>query len=159
VYPVIDPLTSIGKRGKHRFTQELFPYRSPQPLDLAQSHGVMGCASDIVNPLLLEHLLEPCATSPGYKLPPIIGENLPRRSPLADRTLGYLQNRIGALPTEQSPARDVARVIVDDTHQVHRVHPFELEREDIDLPQCIRQHPLKLAFLRRTSVCFRWGIA
>jgi hypothetical protein len=148
VYPVIDPLTSIRKRGKHRFAQELLPYRSPEPLDLTQRHWMMGGASDMVDPLLFENLLEPCATPPGDKLPTVIGEDLPRRSPLADRTLRYLQNRISALLPEQSPARDVTGVIINDPHQVHRVHSLELEREDINLPQCIRQHPLKPAFPR-----------
>jgi hypothetical protein len=88
--PVIHPLTGISKRSKHRLTQKLPPHRLPEPLDLAQRHRMMGRAADMVDPLLFEHLLEPRTTPPGHKLPPVVREDLSRRTPLADRPLGHL---------------------------------------------------------------------
>jgi hypothetical protein len=70
----------------------------------------------MTDPLLFEHLLEARAAAPGHKLPPVVRENLSRRAPLTDRALGHLQDRVGVLLPEQSPTRDVARVIVDDAH-------------------------------------------
>ena len=39
--PVIQPLRGVGKRGEVGVLQKLGPYGFPEPLDLAQGHGVM----------------------------------------------------------------------------------------------------------------------
>jgi hypothetical protein len=41
-HPVVQTLTGIRERSKHRFFQELAPDRLPEPLDLAQGHRVVG---------------------------------------------------------------------------------------------------------------------
>jgi hypothetical protein len=88
-------------------------------------------------------LLEPRLTTPRHELPAIVAEDLSRCAPLADGTLDHLQHRVGCLLPEQPVAHQVPRVVVDDAHQVHRVHPLQLKGEDVDLPQRVRQSPLE----------------
>ncbi len=89
----------------------------------------------MADPLALEHLLEPGLATPGSKLAAVVRQDLPRRSPLAYGSLDHFQDSIGRLLPEKPVPHDVARVIVDDPHQVDRIHPLELEGEDVDLPQ------------------------
>jgi hypothetical protein len=138
VDPMIDPLTRVGERCEVCLFQKLPPDRLPEPLDLAQRHRVVRGTAYVRDPLLFEHPLKTRLTAPGDKLPPIVAEDLSRRAPLPDRPFEHLEHRIGTLLAEQSPAYQEARVVVDDPDQVHAVHTFELEGEDIDLPQRIR---------------------
>jgi hypothetical protein len=132
--PVGNALRGIGKGGEEGFGYELLPDGLPEPLDLPEGHGMAWCTPDVADALPLEHLLKPCLPPPGSKLPPVVREDLPGGSPLADGSLDYLQHRVSRLLPEQPMAHDIAGVIVDDAHQVDGIHPFELEGEDIDLP-------------------------
>jgi hypothetical protein len=136
--PMIDPLTRVGKRCEVRLVQELPPDRLPEPFDLPQRHRVLGRASHMSDPLLLEYPLKTGLPTPRHELAAIVAENLTRCAPLTDRTFEHLEHRIGSLLTEQTPANQEARVIVDDPHKVHPVHPLELEGEDVDLPHRVR---------------------
>ena len=89
--------------------------------------------------LLFEHFLEAGLTSPGNKLPAVVRQDLTRRAPLTDRSFDHLQHGVCCLATKQSPAHDVAAVVVDDPHQVDPVHPLEFKREDVDLPEGVGQ--------------------
>ncbi|MHA2405821.1 MAG: hypothetical protein ACXACH_03605, partial [Candidatus Hermodarchaeia archaeon] len=50
-------------------------------------------------------------------------------------------------------------MVIDDAHQIHPVHAFELKGEDVDLPHRIGQLPLKTTDLWRPAFRFRWLIA
>jgi hypothetical protein len=105
-YPVIDALTGIGKRCKHRLTQILTPERLPEPLNLTQSHRMVRSAAHVPNTLLLQHTLKTRLTTPCNKLPRIVREDLTGSAPLADGTLEYLEDRLCTLLPKQSPAND-----------------------------------------------------
>jgi hypothetical protein len=92
------------------------------------------CASNVADPLPLEYLLEPCLAPPGSKLSAVVRQDLPGGSPLADGSLDHFEHRLGCLLPEKPVPHDVAGMIVDDPHQVDRIHPLELEGEDVDLP-------------------------
>jgi hypothetical protein len=53
---------------------------------------------------------------------------------LADRALHHLKNGLGGLLAKQAMADYVTGMIVDDAHQVDRVHALELESKNVDLP-------------------------
>ncbi len=70
--PVIKPLAGVGERSEHRVLQKLGPDRLPEPLDLAQGHGMVRSRTDVVDPLAFENLLELGLAPPGRELPAII---------------------------------------------------------------------------------------
>jgi hypothetical protein len=88
----------------------------------------------MADPLSFEYLLEPCLATPGGKLAAVVRQDFPRCAPLTYGSLYHFQDRIGRLLPEKPVPHDVPRVIVDDPHQVDRIHPLELEGEDVDLP-------------------------
>jgi len=124
LHPVIQPLTGIGKRGKHRFAQKFMPDRLPETLDLTKRHRVMGSTTDMPDSLLFEHLLEARLTSPVHKLPAVVRQDLTWRTPLAKRALGYLKHSRCRLLAEEAPAHQIPRVVIDDPHQVDPVEAF-----------------------------------
>jgi hypothetical protein len=132
--PVIEALAGVGERSEHRVLQKLGPDRFPEPLDLAQGHRVVRGRAHVADALTLEHFLKLGLPTPGRELPAIIGKDLTRRAPLADRALHHLKNGLGGLLAEQAMADDVAGMIVDDTDQVYRIHALQFEGEDVDLP-------------------------
>jgi hypothetical protein len=71
--PVIQPLPRVGERGEHRVLKEFGPDRLPEPLDLAQRHGVVGGRPDMLDALPLEHLLEGGMAPPRRKLAAVVG--------------------------------------------------------------------------------------
>jgi hypothetical protein len=84
VDPVIAPLTGIGEGGEDRLAQKLPPQRLPEALDLAQGLRMVRSATDMSDPLLLEHPLKARLAAPGHELAPVVGEDLPRGAPLAE---------------------------------------------------------------------------
>jgi hypothetical protein len=138
VNPMIAPLAGVGEGGEDGLTQELPPQRLPETLDLTQSLGMMWGAANVSDALLLEYPLEPRLAPPGHELAPVVRENLPRGSPLADGSFQDLEHGFGVLLPKQSPADQVAGVIVDDPDHVDGVHPLELEGKDVDLPERVR---------------------
>jgi len=135
VDPVIESLAGVGKGGEDRLAQKLAPDRLPEALDLAQRHRMVRCTADVADALLAQHLLKTRLPAPGYELPTMVGQDLSRCAPLAQRALQDLEHRFAALLAKQAPAYQKARVIVDDPHHVDPVHALELEGEDIDLPE------------------------
>lgn len=113
----------------------------------------------VPDPLSLERLLEPRLALPGHELAAVVRQDLSRRAPLADRAFDHLQHRVGRLLTEQAPAYHEPAVVIDDADQVHRVHPLELEREDVDLPQRVGHRALEAADLAQPRVGDRRRIA
>ncbi len=151
VDPVLESTAGIGERGEHRLLEKLPPDRLPETLDLAQRHRVLRRTADVLHALLAQHLLEPRFSAPGHKLPPVVGKNLAGSAPLPNGSLQHLEDGVGILLPKQSPARQIAGVVVQDADEVHRVHPLQLKREDVDLPHRVRTRSLETSSLRRTS--------
>ncbi len=145
VNPMFKTLARISEGRKDRLLQEFRPEGLPEALDLAQGHRVMRRAPDVADALPLQDLLEAALAPPRDKLAAVVGQDLPRRTPLSDGALDHLQDRIGLLLAEETVAHDVAGVVVDDPDQVHTVHPLQLEGEDVDLPERIGDRALEAA--------------
>ena len=133
-YPVVQALAGVREGGKDRIIEELRPYGLPEPLDLAESHGMVGGGSDMGHALALEDLLELCLPAPGCELPAVVRKDLPRSSPLAYGALNYLKDSLGSLPAEKAVANYIARAVIDDTNKVDRAHTLQLEGKNINLP-------------------------
>jgi hypothetical protein len=74
LHPQPDPLArrlETVELGSH---QELFPDRLPEPLDLAQRHGMMRPAFDVMNPVLAQLPFKARGPSPTGILAALIGE-------------------------------------------------------------------------------------
>jgi hypothetical protein len=99
-HPVGNPLAGIRKRSKQSFLQKFLPDRLPEPLDLAQRHRMVCRAAHMSDPLLLQDLLKPRLASPGCKLPAVVRQDLPGRTPLADSSLDHFQHRLRSLLSE-----------------------------------------------------------
>ena len=108
--------------------------------------------------LLSKNLLKPALATPGNELPAVIGEDLTRRTPLPDRSLEHLQYCIRVLLPEQPPTHQVARMIVDDPDQIDRVHPLEMEGEDVHLPHRVGTRALEAPRRHPTPVWLGWRI-
>ena len=124
VNPVLQPTAGIRERGEHGFLEKLPPDRLPEALDLAQRHRVLRRTADMLHALLSQHLLEPRLPTPGHELAAVVGENLAWCTPLPDRSLQHLEDRVGILLPEQTPARQVSGVVIQDADEVDRVHPL-----------------------------------
>ncbi len=159
VDPVLQPAAGVRERGEHRLLEKLPPDRLPEPLDLAQRHRMLRGPAHVLHALLAQHLLEARLPAPGHELTTVVGEDLAWRTPLPDRALQHLEHRVGILLPEQTPARQVARVIVQDADEVDRVHPLELEREDVDLPHRVRARALETPDPRRAASRLRRWMA
>jgi hypothetical protein len=133
-YPVIKPLAGVGKGGEDRIIEELRPYGLPEPLDLAESHGMVGRGADMGDALALENLLELRLTSPGRELTAVVRKDLSWSSPLAYSALNYLKDSLGCLPAEKAVADQITRAVIYDAHKVDRVHTLQLEGKNINLP-------------------------
>jgi hypothetical protein len=157
VNPMLKPAARVGKRRKDRLLEKLPPDRLPEALDLSQRHRMMRRAADVLHTLLAQHLLEARLPAPGHELPPVVRQDLAWCTPLTDCAFQHLEYGVGFLLPKQSPANDVTRVIVDDADEVHRVHPLQLKREDVDLPHRVRARALESSDLRRTATRLgRW---
>ena len=133
-YPVVQTLACVGEGGEDRILEELRPYGLPEPLDLAQGHGVMGSGTDMGNTLALENLLELRLPAPGRELAAVVRKYLPRSSPLAYGALDNLKDSLGSLPAEKPVADYIARAVVYDAHKIDRIHTLQLEGKNINLP-------------------------
>ncbi len=113
--PVFDSLASVGEGSEDGVFEILRPDRLPEALDLPERHRVVRRAANVLDSLALQRLLEFRFPPPGDELSAVVAEQLARRSPLPDRALDDLHDRVGRLSAEQAVADDVARVIVDDS--------------------------------------------
>jgi len=151
VNPMLQPTAGVRERGEHGLLEKLAPDRLPESLDLSQGHGMLRRAAHVLHTLLLQHLLEPRLSAPGHELTSVVGQDLAWGAPLSDGSLQHLEDRVRILLPEQSPARQVPRMVVQDSDEIDRIHPLELEGEDIDLPQRVGARTLEATKLRRTS--------
>jgi hypothetical protein len=75
----LQPPLQIDEIGKHRPRQKLVPQRLPEALDLPQRLRVLRPTLDVRDPLAPQLLLEFRRAAPRRVLPPLVGQDLPRR--------------------------------------------------------------------------------
>jgi hypothetical protein len=145
-HPLARRLETV-KLGAH---QELLPDRFPKPFDLAQRHGMMRPALDVVNPILAQLRLEARGPAPTGILAPLIGEHLFGHAILGHRRAVHLQHVIGRLAAKDVRSHQVAGVVIHETDQVG-VLPSQTEGEDVGLPHLVGRGALKEARLGRVA--------
>ena len=124
--------------------QELLPDRLPEALDLAQGHGVMGPALQVVHAILPQLRLEPRGPAPARVLPALIGEHLLRDAVLCHRPAVDLQDVLRRLAAEDVQSHHVAGVIVEEADEVG-VLAAQPEGEDVGLPELVGRGALEEA--------------
>jgi hypothetical protein len=136
LHPEPDPLAGRVEALELGAGQELLPDRLPEALDLAEGHGVVRAALQVVHPILAELRLEPRGPAPTRVLPALVGEHLLRDAVLRHRPAVDLQDVLRRLAAEDVQPHHVAGVIVKKADEVG-VLAAEPEGEDIGLPQLV----------------------
>ena len=78
---------AIGEVGEDRTRQKLVPERLPEAFDLAERLRMLRPALDVMDALPPQLLLEFGRTAPGRVLPPLVGQDLPRRAEIGQAPL------------------------------------------------------------------------
>jgi hypothetical protein len=131
------------KLGSH---QELFPDRLPEPFDLAQGHGMMRPALDMVNPILAQLRLETRRSAPTRILAALIREHLFGHAVLRHCRAVHLQDMLGRLAAKHVQPHQVAGVVIQKADEVG-VLASQTEGEDVGLPHLVGRGALKKAWL------------
>jgi hypothetical protein len=76
LHPQPHPLTGGFETVKLRAHQKLLPDGFPEAFDLAQGHGMVRSALNVVNPILAQLRLETGGAAPTRVLATLIGEHL-----------------------------------------------------------------------------------
>lgn len=138
-----EPPRAVREVGEHRPRQELLPQRLPEPLDLPQGLRVLRPALQVSDPLPPQLLLERRRPAPGRVLPPLVGQDLPRRPVGRHGPVERLQHQRRPLMVRQRVPHHEPRVVVQERRQVQPLVPPQQEREQVRLPQLVRQGPLE----------------
>ena len=144
LYPQPHPLAGRLEAVELRAHQKLLPDGFPEAFDLAQSHGMMGPAFDVVDPILAQLRLEAGRASPTRVLTALIGEHFFGHTVLRDRRAVYLQHVLRRLAAKHVQPHHVAGVIVDKADEVG-VLASQTEGKDIGLPHLVGSGPLEEA--------------
>lgn len=116
-------------------------------------------ALHVPNPLAPKLLLEPRRAAPGRVLASLIGQDLPRHPVVGNAPRQRLQHQGTPLVVRHHQAHQVARVIIQEPHDVYPLVPPQQEREQIRLPQLVGLGPLKAPLLRPGLGPGRIGLA
>ncbi|HZY05834.1 MAG TPA: hypothetical protein VFF02_20275 [Anaeromyxobacteraceae bacterium] len=122
--------------------QKLLPDRLPEALDLAQGHGMVGAALQVVHVVLPELGLEAGGPPPAGELPALVGEELLGEAVLGHRPAVDLEDVLCRLAAEDLEPHHVAGVVVEEANEIG-VLAAELEGEDVGLPELVRGRPLE----------------
>ena len=124
--------------------EELLPDGLPEALDLAEGHGVVGPALQVVDAILLELGLEAGRPPPAGELPALVREQLFGHAVLRHRPAVDFQDVLRRLAPEDLEPHHVAGVVVEEADEVG-VLAAQPEGEDVGLPELVRRRPLKRA--------------
>jgi hypothetical protein len=144
LHPEPHPLAGRLEAVELGTPQELLPDRLPEALQLAQGHGVMGSALQVVHAILAELGLEAGRAPPARELPALVGEQLLRDAVLRHRPAVDLQDVLRRLAAEDLQPHHVAGVIIEEADEVG-VLAAQPEGEDVGLPQLVRRGALEEA--------------
>ena len=144
LHPQPHPLASRLEAVELRAHQELLPDGFPEAFDLAQRHGMMRPALQMVDVILAELGLEAGRAPPARELPALIGEHLLRDAVLRHRPAVDLQHVLRRLAAKDVQPHHVAGVIVEEADEVG-VLAAQPEGEDIGLPQLVGRGALEEA--------------
>jgi hypothetical protein len=139
----LQPPGAVHEVGEHRPRQELLPQRLPEALNLSQCLRVLRPAlhmGDTLPPQLAAELTLP---APHRVLPPLVRQDLPRRSVRRDPPEQGLHHQARLLMVRQRVAHDEPRVVVHERRQVDPLVPAQQEREDVALPELVRLRALE----------------
>jgi hypothetical protein len=153
LHPEPDPFAGRLEAVELGALQELLPDGFPEAFDLAEGHGMMRPALQVVDVILAELGLEAGRAPPTGELPALIGEHLLRDADLRHRPAVHLQHVLRRLAAENVQPHHVAGVIVEEADEVG-VLAAQPEGEDIGLPQLVGCGALEEARLGRITPRF-----
>jgi len=144
LHPQPHPLACGLEAIELRSHQELLPDRLPEPFDLAQGHGMMGPAFDVVDPILAQLHLETGRTAPTAVLAALIREHFFGHAVLRNCCAVHFQHLLCRLAAKHVQPHYVAGVIIDKADEVG-VLASQTEGKDIGLPHLVGCGPLEEA--------------
>lgn len=153
LHPEPDPLAGRLEAVELRAHQELLPDGFPKAFGLAQRHGMVRAALDVVHPLLPQLRLEPGGPAPARVLAALIGEHLFGHAVLRHRPAEHLQHVLRRLAAEHVQPHHVPGVIVEKADEVG-ILAAQPEGKDVGLPQLIGCGTLEEARLRGVTLGF-----
>ena len=126
--------------------QKLLPDGLPEAFDLAQGHGMMRSALNVVNAILTQLRLETGGPAPTRVLAALIREHFFGHAVLRHRPAVHLQHVLRRLAAKHVQPHHVTGVIVDKADEVG-VLASQPEGKDIGLPHLVGSRPLEEARL------------
>ena len=151
----LQPPQAIGKVCKDRPRQKLLPQRLPEALHLAQRLRVLRAALHVRYALPPQLPTKLALPSPHRVLPPLVGQDLPRRPVRRDAPPQRLHHQIRLLVVRDRVAHDEPRVVVHEGRQVQPLVLAQQKLKNVALPQLVRLCPLEPPRWRRGSLQ-RW---
>jgi len=151
LHPQPNPLPGRLEAVKLGALQELLPDGFPEAFDLAQGHGMMWPALDVVNPILAQLRFETGGPAPTRVLAALIGEHLFGHAVLRHRPAVHLQHVLRRLAAKHLQPHHVAGVIVQEADEVG-VFASQPESKDIGLPHLVGGGTLEEARLGWTAL-------
>ena len=142
LHPEPDPFTGRLEALELGAVEELLPDRFPEALDLAERHGVVGPALQVVHAVLLELGFEAGRAPPARELPALVGEQLLGHPVLRDGPAVDLQHVLRRLAAEDVQPHHVAGVIIQEPDEVG-VLAAQAEGEDVGLPELVGRGALE----------------
>ena len=155
--PKANPLAGRLEAFELGTGKEVLPDSFPEAFDLAQSHGMMRAALEVMCSVLLHLGLEASGAAPVDILAAIIGEHLLGRLILGGGDAKDLQHVFGGVAAEQIGADHEPGVIVHEPDEVG-VATAQPEGEDIGLPHLVGRGPLEEAWADKITPRFGRGL-
>ena len=136
LHPEADPLAGRFEAVELGPLEELLPDRLPEALDLAERHGVVGPALEVMDAILLELGLEAGGAPPAGELPALVGEQLLRDAVFRHGPAVDFEDVLRGLAAEHIEPHDVAGVIIEEADQIG-VLAAQAEGKDVGLPELV----------------------
>lgn len=138
-----EPPSQVLETAEDRPGQKLLPQSLPEALDLPQGLRMLRPGLEVLDPLPAQRGLKLRLSPPHCVLPPVVGEDLLRRSVAGDGPLQGLHHQGALLVPLQRPAGDEARAVVEKGAEVDPLVPAQEKGEDVRLPELVRLRPLE----------------